>query len=322
MLRQLIKTGIQGNPEDFRRVSEQVIKEERQKQHHLLANDLEKILYGNVAKPYPGIDRIQDKIPIDIERGLPLMFIKEPVHQLEDVVLSEENQSIIDRILLEHRRSDVIKSYGLRSADKLLFFGPPGCGKTLTTEIIASELNLPFAIVRIESVISSYLGETAANLRKIFDFIDTTATVVLFDEFDALAKERSDTADHGELKRVVNTVLQMMDAYRGKSLIVAATNREVILDDAIWRRFEEVIHFKMPDQKHIRKLLPMKLRGVRCDFSTDDVEIAELFNADIERTLRSAIKDMILSGQEFLRKSHIKKALDREKSRQHRLKNS
>jgi SpoVK/Ycf46/Vps4 family AAA+-type ATPase len=254
------------------------------------------------------------------------MFIKEPVHQLEDVVLSEENGILIDQILLEHRRSDVIKSYGLRNADKLLFYGPPGCGKTLTTEIIASELNLPFAIIRIESVISSYLGETAANLRKIFDFIDATPMVVLFDEFDALAKERSDAGDHGELKRVVNTVLQMMDAYIGKSLIVAATNREVILDEAIWRRFEEVLFFGMPDQGHIRKLLPVKLRGVRCEFSADDVEVAELFNgmshADIERTLRRAIKDMILCGQEFLRKGHIKKALDREKARQHRLKQS
>lgn len=187
-------------------------------------------------------------------------------------------------------------------------------------------MNLPFAVVRIESVISSYLGETAANLRKIFDFIDSTPMIVLFDEFDALAKERSDSGDHGELKRVVNTVLQMMDAYMGKSLLIAATNHEVILDEAIWRRFEEVLLFEMPDQNHIRKLLSVKLRGVRCEFSTDDIDVAQLFNgmshADLERILRRAIKDMILCGQEFLRKTHIKKALEREKARQRRLKNS
>src|SRR5690606_13485596 len=137
------------------------------------------------------------------DRNLPLLQIKEPVRRLEDVVLSDENASLLDELLQEHHRVETLQSYGLHPVDKILFCGPPGCGKTLTAEVLASELGLPLAIVRIDSVISSLLGETAANLRQVFDFVSTVPMVVLFDEFDAMAKERSDEAEHGELKRVV-----------------------------------------------------------------------------------------------------------------------
>ena len=120
----------------------------------------------------------------------------------------------------------MLKTYGLRPSDRILFCGPPGCGKTLTAEVIASELGRPFAVVRTDSVVSSFLGETAANLRKVFDFAAATPSVMLFDEFDALGKEREDASEHGELRRVVNAVLQMLDAYDGRSLILAATNHE------------------------------------------------------------------------------------------------
>ena len=213
LLRQLIKTGSEGNHDAFKRVSEQLIQEERSKNHHLLANDLEKILYGRRSSTVPLHSALNDRLPKDKERNLPLLQIKEPVRRLEDVVLSDENASLLDELLQEHHRSETLKSYGLHPADKLLFCGPPGCGKTLTAEVLASELGLPLAIVRIDSVISSFLGETASNLRQVFDFISTVPMVVLFDEFDAMAKERSDEAEHGELKRVVNAFLQMLDAY-------------------------------------------------------------------------------------------------------------
>ncbi len=156
--------------------------------------------------------------------------------------------------------------------------------------------------MRIDSVISSYLGETAASLRKVFDYISASPMVVLFDEFDALAKERSDLAEHGEIKRVVNAVLQMLDAYEGQSIMIAATNHEAILDSAIWRRFEEVLVFEPPNLEQVRKLLEMKLRGVRREFSADDAKTVGMFNgmtyADVERVLRRAIKEMVLQGQE------------------------
>ncbi|MFO7971928.1 MAG: AAA family ATPase, partial [Desulfobacterales bacterium] len=169
--------------------------------------------------------------------------------------MSDENSSLIEEILKELHKSEVLKSYGLYPVDRLLFCGPPGCGKTLTAEVVASELGLPFSIVRIDSVVSSYLGETASNLRQVFDFISSISMVVLFDEFDALGKERDDASDHGELKRVVNAFIQMLDGYGGKSLLIAATNHDHILDSAVWRRFDEVLIFDLPNIEHLRRLI-------------------------------------------------------------------
>lgn len=322
LLRQLIKSGAEGNQEAFKRASEQVIQDERAKNHHLLANDLEKILYGRRSSTTPTLSALSDRLPKDKERDLPLLQIKESVRRLEDVVLSDENSSLLNELLQEHHRAEALKSHGLYPADRLLFCGPPGCGKTLTAEVLASELGLPLAIVRIDSVVSSFLGETASNLRQVFDFIATVPMVVLFDEFDALAKERADNAEHGELKRVVNAFLQMLDAYEGKSILVAATNHERILDPAIWRRFDEVLVFESPNLEQLRRLLSIKLRGLRREFDIDDSRIVGLFkgmsHADVERVLRRAAKDMVLSGKEFLSERHLQVAIKREDARRAR----
>ena len=168
----------------------------------------------------------------------------------------------------------------------------------------------------MDSVISSFLGETASNLRKVFDFFEKTPAVALFDEFDALTKDRGDSADHGELKRSVNAVLQMMDSYRGESILIATTNYESIMDKAVWRRFDEVIRFEMPNTEQIKRLLAVKLSGVRRNFAPDDPQIAALFksmaHADIERVLTRAVKEKVLSGREFLERAHIESSLARE----------
>lgn len=323
LLRQIIKTGTEGNQEAFKRVSEQLIKEERAKNHHLLANDLERILYGRRSVPGVTNTSMLDRVPKDKDRNLPLLQIKEAVRRMEDVVLSDENASLLNELLQEHHRAEALQSHGLYPADRLLFCGPPGCGKTLTAEVLASELGLPLAIVRIDSVVSSLLGETAANLRQVFDFIAAIPMVVLFDEFDALAKERVDTAEHGELKRVVNAFLQMLDAYEGKSILVAATNHEQILDAAIWRRFDEVLVFDSPNLEQLRRLLTIKLRGLRREFDIEDARITSMFkgmsHADVERVLRRAAKDMVLTGKEFLSERHLQSAIRREDARRARI---
>jgi SpoVK/Ycf46/Vps4 family AAA+-type ATPase len=324
LLRQLIKTGTEGNYEAFREVSEEVIRQERLKKHHLLANDLEKILYGraNSIPKFP--NSLVQNLPKDKENGVPLVHLKEPTRRLEDVVLSDETSSILEEILQEIHKEEILKSHGLYPVDRLLFCGPPGCGKTLTAEIVASELGLPLAIVRIDSVVSSYLGETASNLRQVFDFVSSIPMVVLFDEFDALGKERDDAAEHGELKRVVNSFLQMLDTYEGRSLLIAATNHDQILDTAVWRRFDEVLVFDLPNIEQLRRLLSVKLRGLRREFEIEKVEFVKqlkgMSHADVERVLRRAAKDMILSGNEFLNERHIKSAIRREDARKARLK--
>ena len=324
LLRQLVKSGSEGEHQAFRRVSEQLIKEERAKNHHLLANDLEKILYGRRSSNTPLHSVLSDRLPKEKERNLPLLQIKEPIRCLEDVVLSDENSSLLNELLQEHHRVELLSSYGLYPADKLLFCGPPGCGKTLTTEVLANEIGLPLAVVRIDSVISSFLGETASNLRQVFDFVANVPMVVLFDEFDAIAKERSDEAEHGELKRVVNAFLQMFDAYEGKSILVAATNHDRILDLAVWRRFDEVLVFELPNLEQLRRLLAVKLRGLRREFEIDDARIAGYFkgmsHADVERVIRRAAKDMVLAGKDFLSERHLLSAIKREDGRRARIK--
>ena len=140
--------------------------------------------------------------------------------------------------------------------------------------------------------------------------------VALFDEFDAIGKERADSGEHGELRRVVNAVLQMMDAYQGKSLILAATNHEQILDSAIWRRFDETIDFPLPNTEQIQQILSLKLRGVRRQFELDEKLLLDLFSkrsgADIERIVRRAVKRMILRNQEFLTVKDLKQAATKE----------
>lgn len=322
LLRKLIKTGAENNLEAFKRVSEEVIRGEREKKHHLLADDLERILYGRSSKLGSSYLSLVKQVPTDKERGLPLLYIKEPVRRMEDVILSDNNASLLEEVLQEHHRNELLKSHGLSPSDRLLFFGPPGCGKTLTAEVLASELSLPLAIVRIDSVISSYLGETASNLRQVLDFVSSVPMVVLFDEFDALAKERDDAADHGELKRVVNAFLQLLDVYEGRSLLIAATNHEGTLDSAVWRRFDEVMLFEPPNLEQLRRLLTCKLRGVRRDFDLESNEVANLFkgmtHADVERVLRKAAKEMVISGHEFLNERLLKSAIRREDARQAR----
>lgn len=318
LLRQLIKTGVLGDEVGFRAATEAVIKEEREKNHHLLANDLERLLYGDRVSALGNIRKLDGRmvLPTNKESDLALLEERAVVRDEKDIILVPAMQAVLSEILHEHNRADVLRSYGLQPAQKLLFCGPPGCGKTLAAEVIAHSLSLPLVIVRLDSVISSFLGETAANLRKVFDYISQTPVVALFDEFDALVKDRGDAADHGELKRSVNAVLQMMDAYRGESVLIATTNYESLLDRAVWRRFDETLRFEPPNLEQIKRLLALKLSGVRRDFEINTTAIANLFkgmsHADIERVLRRAVKLMIMSGREFLENEHLQEALKRE----------
>lgn len=316
LLRLLVQSGASGDPTAFRSATEQLIKEERAKQHNLLANDLERILYGDRATPSSSVHNILPEAPVDKESGVALVDIKQASRSIDELVLEQSTFEVIENVLEEYRREDVLRSYGMMPAEKVLFFGPPGCGKTLSAEAIAYELNRPLAIVRLDSLVSSFLGETAANLRKVFDFIAKHKLVVLFDEFDALGKERDDGSEHGELRRVVNAVLQMMDSYDGKSIIVAATNHDQILDSAIWRRFDELVEFPVLSKSQLQHLLQLKLRGVRREFDLDSSELHAIFDgkspAIIERIIRRAVKRMILKQKEFLTVRMLKHAFELE----------
>jgi SpoVK/Ycf46/Vps4 family AAA+-type ATPase len=318
LLRQLIKYGARGDVLAFRAAAEAAISEEREKQHHLLANDLERLLYADHMSLDSRLRELHPtaELPRAKDGDLPLLEERPVVREEDDIVLADATKLALHGIIREHQRADVLRAHGLQPARKLLFVGPPGCGKTLAAEVIAGALSLPLVLVRLDSLVSSFLGETASNLRRVFDFVSKTPVVALFDEVDALTKDRGDSSDHGELKRAVNAVLQMMDGYRGSSVLIATTNYESILDRAVWRRFDETLRFDKPDERQIGQLLGLKLAGVRRNFEVHDEAIRKLFgglsHADIERVLRRAVKDMVLAGDEFLEVRHIEAARARE----------
>lgn len=317
LLRQVIRAGASGDPGAFQSAVEAVIAEERAKKHHLLANDLERVLHGQVGGS-PALRVVHD-IPKDTERGAPLLTVRLPVRTLEDLIVSDEVRAVLDEVLQEASRSDVLTAHGLRPIQRLLFCGPPGCGKTTAAEVLASELGRELVTVRFDAVVSSFLGETAANLRKVMDFIEKGHFVALFDEFDAIGKERDDTAEHGELRRVVNGFLQMLDSYRGASIIVAATNHEGILDRALWRRFDEVVVFGPPTVAQMGLLLRTKLQGVRHEVDLDDpalhARLKGMTHADIERAVVRAMKATVLAGREFVTAAILDSAIKREEVR-------
>ena len=222
-----------GRDEEFRAVAEQIIGEEEKKNNRVLARSLRKSLEAGPS-PRSKPRGLAPLIPFPESAG-DFIELVEPSHNKQDIVLSSENVRIFLSLLREYRRGDEIRRRGLPVRSKLLFCGPPGCGKTLCAEVFAAELGLPLYIVKIDRLISSYLGETATNIRKIFEFARKQPTVLFFDEFDALARARSEDGEHSELRRVVNSLLIFIDRIQPKGFLVAATNFDQSLDSAIFR---------------------------------------------------------------------------------------
>jgi SpoVK/Ycf46/Vps4 family AAA+-type ATPase len=299
LLRQLFKSYASRDDAAFRAAAQEVIQEERLKNHRLLADDLERILRNGRSaaqlRPAPALDA-----PTDRERGAALIEVQHPDLSWDDLVLAPEVFTVLRRIVDENRRRDVLAGSGLHPANRILFYGPPGCGKSLSAHVLAAELGRPLAIVRFDAVVSSYLGETAANLRKVFDFVHGDEWVVLFDEFDAIGKDRDNPFEHGELKRVVNSLLQLLDGYKGESLMIAATNHEGLLDDAVWRRFDTVVSFPVPTQQDRVLLLRHYLRGFDASavsLPTLAKRLPEATGSDIERLAVQAAKSAVLDGR-------------------------
>lgn len=253
-----------GRDEEFRAVAEQIIVEEEQKNNRVLARSLRKTLDNASTRP-AAPKALAPLIPFPDAAG---DFVErvEPEHTKNDIVLSDANVRVFLGLMREFRRADDIRRHGLPVRSKLLFCGPPGCGKTLCAEVFAAELGLALFAVKIDRLISSYLGETATNVRKIFEFARKQPCVLFFDEFDALARSRDDTSEHNELRRVVNSLLIFIDRIRPKGFLVAATNLDQALDPAIWRRFDEVIWFDKPDRTMVERFLKFKFKNVETAF--------------------------------------------------------
>jgi SpoVK/Ycf46/Vps4 family AAA+-type ATPase len=238
-------------------------------------------------------------LPRDPDRDAALVEVHHPQRTRSEIVLAPEVASRIERIVEEFRAQANLARHGLSPKSRLLFVGPPGCGKTLCAEILAGELGLDLLHARFDGIVSSYLGETASNLRRVFGYASQQRAVLFFDEFDALGKRRDDPQEVGELKRVVSSFLQILDAHPRDRMVIAATNHEGMLDDALWRRFDEVLFFGRPSVEQLVSLMNLRLQSVRkrsVDLTAFANEMAGFSFADAERVCVEATKAMILRG--------------------------
>jgi SpoVK/Ycf46/Vps4 family AAA+-type ATPase len=325
-IRKMIVAFKKGDTPAFHSAVQEYIEEERRRNHPVVARDLERILKNGNGHAYAlnalsprEPTSILGELPTDKERGTPLVEIREDERSLDELVLGDDIREPVERLVLEHRRDELLHAHGLRASGKVLFCGPPGCGKTVVAGAIAKALYIPLVLVRFDAVISSYLGDTAANLRKVFDFARSRPMVIFFDEFDAIGKRRTDEHDHGELKRVVNSFLQMLDAFRGESLIIAATNHEQILDPALWRRFDEILQFPRPHPDQIEMLLVRSLRqfGVAPNVSLKEQarSLVGMSFADVERIAMDAIKHAVLEDSQEIDRDNFERAIERQRRR-------
>jgi len=315
----LFEVFVKKDNDTFYKIAWEIIEEEKRRKHHLLAAQLKSILTKNsVASNINHIQQIPP-VPRDNEKGFRLLDIRKTFLDWDDVVLAEGTKETLKQIVKELEKEDVFASYGLKPKRKILFYGPPGTGKTLSAKITSSVVGYPLVFVMFESVISSYLGETASNLRKIFDFIEKGKWVVLFDEFDIIGKQRDDPTEHGEIKRVVNNFMLMLENYEGDSVIIASTNHPHLLDVGVWRRFDEVVYFGLPDKEGRKKIFEKYLRVLKKDKNFDLTKLSEeserFSGADIEQSCIEALKGTILNGKDSVSFNDVIKAISRQKKK-------
>jgi len=242
----LAKAGTLGDRTLLRRTLEALIAEERAKQHNLLANRLGEVLkHGGARSSEPVVTTVKD------ERANGLFFEVTPQIRIEDLVLPTEVVTVFQEIVEEYHRRDVLRSHNLEPRHRILLVGPPGNGKTSLAHAFAEATFLPLIVVRYEGVIGSYLGETAARLRRLFDYIRLRACVLFFDEFDTLGKERGDIHDTGEIKRVVSSLLLQIDDLPSHVIVITATNHDELLDRAVWRRFQVRLFLPPPKRPQL-----------------------------------------------------------------------
>lgn len=283
----------------FRRVANEIIEEEQAKHHNALARDLRKLLVSGGGALDTNSPLVLPPPPKDREGEWDLGEVKDPEHLLDDLVLDAKVAKTLSGISNEVSHWPSLDAAGIPRRRRILFEGPPGCGKTTAAEALAAELGRPFLLVRLDAVVSSYLGETASNLRRILDYANQAPFVVLFDEFDALGRTRDDQSELGEMKRVVTSFLQMTDRYTGPSILLAATNHSGLLDQALWRRFDEVIHFRKPTVHEIRRLLRLRLRNsphTHIDIDRIASSMKGLPHAAVEKLVADARRESFLRG--------------------------
>lgn len=259
LLVELLKSASSGDQLTLRKVAEALIEEEKRKGHRILADRLVKSLRPNTSTPGRGIAPRQSATNGQHKE---LMYEVVPERALDSLVLPAGIHDQIQELVEEQHRAELLHSHSLRARNRLLLAGPPGNGKTTLAEALAFELMYPLIVVRYETLVGSYLGETSSRLKNLLDYVRTQRCVLFFDEFETLGKERGDTNETGEIKRVVSSLLLQIDALPDYVVVVAASNHPELLDRAVWRRFQLRMELPPPSRRQLAQHIATV--GQRC----------------------------------------------------------
>ncbi len=289
-IKRLVQAHYAGNEEAFRTCVLQIAAYEAKRGHSNIAAEIKELLNTEGAK--------RTRI-INLAHQDGLFGVEIPSTPLDAVVLSDSSAERVGRVLTEYRNRKTLANHGFSNRRKILLEGLPGTGKTMTASAIATELELPLYTVQVDKLITKYMGETSARLRQIFDAIANTSGVFFFDEFDAIGADRNLDNDVGEMRRILNSFLQFIESDKTQNIIIAATNNAKLLDPALFRRFDDVLHYELPSVGEVERLVVQTLGTSFEEAGITETTYAELANycqADIVRICRDALKDQILFG--------------------------
>ncbi len=302
----LVKSHSEGDDDRFYSVAMQVAANEARKGHADFAAELRDLidrLRARSAAPIGGA------VPIPMAKPhgelADLLAVSYPETRLVDMILADGLRERLQRVLDEQRQMGLLKGHNLRPRQRLLLTGPSGCGKTMTASALAGELGIPLFVVRLDGLITKFMGETTAKLRLIFDAMERTRAVYLFDEFDSIGTHRGNGSDVGEIRRVLNGFLMFIDDYSGTSLIVAATNLAKSLDTALFRRFDDLIEFQLPDKALLEETMRRRLAAtpgkVRVNFQKVSAEAEGMSFGEIVKACDEATKECLLRNRSELK---------------------
>lgn len=316
-LKALLRSHIKGDDSHFLAVAMQLAAHEAKQGHGKLAEDLRTLIDSahSKRKQLPSTQ----PVPIGQPRGElgNLLSASLPQTRFSQMILDNATHGRLVRIISEQRNFEKIRAHGLSPRRKLLLVGPPGTGKTMTASALAGELGIPLYIVRLDSLITKFMGETAAKLRQVFDAISETRGIYFFDEFDTIGSQRGLANDVGEIRRVLNSFLQMIEQDQSNSLILAATNHPEILDYALFRRFDDVIEYGLPNKEQILAALKNRLVNFSRSIKTWD-ELATVASglsyAELSRAADDAIKDAIIQDRVDVAAKDVAKHLEERKA--------
>jgi len=313
-LKALLQAHLEGDDQRFYSIAMQLAAHEAKLGHGKLAEDLRSLIDKAKRQHSTG-----QPTPIIRPRGdlANLLSVSYPKARLGDMVLHDTLEKQLQRIIREQRHAERILSHGLSPRRKLLLIGPPGTGKTMTASVLGGELGIPLFQVRLDGLITKFMGETAAKLRQIFEATGQTRGIYFFDEFDAIGSQRGLSNDVGEIRRVLNSFLQMIEQDQSHSLIIAATNHAEILDHALFRRFDDVVQYELPAETQITELLKARLarytiQGI--NWKRLAKEASGLSYAEITRAAEEVLKESLIHDNEHITEASIHKMLDERQS--------